>query len=186
MAHHICPVWVGYLLANPLRKLAQNPNRILSSYVKPGMRVMDFGSAMGFFTMPMLKMVQPGGEVWALDIQMKMLDRLERKARRAGHGQSIFLHKCNENSLELGKMYGSFDFILAFAVMHEVPDCASIMNEFFIALKPGGTVLVSEPAGHVTEAEFNITIEYGRRAGFNISEAPLISRGRSKMLNKPV
>ena len=27
MAEHVCPVWVGYLLASPLRKLIQNPRK---------------------------------------------------------------------------------------------------------------------------------------------------------------
>ncbi|MBW1867352.1 MAG: methyltransferase type 11, partial [Deltaproteobacteria bacterium] len=41
MAEHVCPVWVGYLLASPLRKIFQNPDKILSDYVKEGMKVLD-------------------------------------------------------------------------------------------------------------------------------------------------
>jgi len=41
---HVCPVWVGYLLASPLRKLLQNPDKILAPYVKPGMTVLDVGA----------------------------------------------------------------------------------------------------------------------------------------------
>jgi len=49
MAKRVCPVWVGYLLASPIRKLFQNPQRILSPYVENGMKVLDVGCAMGFF-----------------------------------------------------------------------------------------------------------------------------------------
>jgi len=34
MAGKVCPFWIGYLLANPLRRLFQNPDRILGPYVK--------------------------------------------------------------------------------------------------------------------------------------------------------
>lgn len=38
MAEQVCPVWIGYFLLSPLRKLFQNPNKILSPYVKDGMK----------------------------------------------------------------------------------------------------------------------------------------------------
>ena len=31
MAEHVCPVWVGYFLASPLRKLYQDPRKILGA-----------------------------------------------------------------------------------------------------------------------------------------------------------
>ncbi|MBU1207873.1 MAG: hypothetical protein KKH04_13245 [Proteobacteria bacterium] len=53
MAEHVCPVWVGYLLASPLRKLFQNPKKILEPYVQKDMKVLDVGPGMGFFTLPL-------------------------------------------------------------------------------------------------------------------------------------
>jgi 2-polyprenyl-3-methyl-5-hydroxy-6-metoxy-1,4-benzoquinol methylase len=57
MAEHVCPFWVGYLLLSPVRKLITNPDRILRPYVKPGMRVLDAGTAMGFFSLPLARAV---------------------------------------------------------------------------------------------------------------------------------
>jgi hypothetical protein len=46
MAHRVCPWWIGYLLANPLRRwLGQDPAKILSPYVREGMTVLEPGSA---------------------------------------------------------------------------------------------------------------------------------------------
>ena len=45
MAEHVCPVWAGYFLANRLRRFLQNPYTILAPYVRPGMTVLDVGSA---------------------------------------------------------------------------------------------------------------------------------------------
>jgi hypothetical protein len=43
MAKKVCPVWIGHLLASPLRRLVQNPKKILGPYVTSGMTVLDFG-----------------------------------------------------------------------------------------------------------------------------------------------
>jgi len=46
MAHRVCPWWIGYLLASPLRRwLGQDPAKILSPYVREGMTILEPGSA---------------------------------------------------------------------------------------------------------------------------------------------
>ncbi|HOD13633.1 MAG TPA: hypothetical protein PK307_09635 [Spirochaetota bacterium] len=40
---HICPWWAGFILVHPLRKIKQDPHRILSPYVREGMVVADAG-----------------------------------------------------------------------------------------------------------------------------------------------
>ena len=89
MSERVCPVWVGYLLASPLRKFAHNPDKILSPYVKEGMTVLDIGSAMGFFSIPMAQMVGPEGKVICVDMQEKMLERLQKRAHKAGVADRI-------------------------------------------------------------------------------------------------
>jgi 2-polyprenyl-3-methyl-5-hydroxy-6-metoxy-1,4-benzoquinol methylase len=56
MAQRVCPIWVGYLLASPVRKLYQNPKKILGAYVREGMKILDIGCAMGFFSLPLAEM----------------------------------------------------------------------------------------------------------------------------------
>ena len=63
MAEHVCPAWVGYFPASRLRTLLQNSYRILSAYIRPGMTVLDVGSARGFFSLPIAEMVGPQGKV---------------------------------------------------------------------------------------------------------------------------
>ena len=67
MAQRVCPHWVGCLLLNPLRRLIHNPDQILASYVTGGMTVLDIGPGMGFFTLPLARMVGPGGKVIGVD-----------------------------------------------------------------------------------------------------------------------
>jgi len=73
MAERTCPVWVGYLLASPVRKLFENPKKILGEYIKEGMTVLDLGCAMGFFSIPAARMVGPNGKIICVDVQEKMI-----------------------------------------------------------------------------------------------------------------
>lgn len=52
MAKRVCPFWVGYLLISPLRALMQNSKKILSQYITSGMKVLDVGCGMEFFSLP--------------------------------------------------------------------------------------------------------------------------------------
>ena len=67
--HHVCPWWIGYLIASHLRKLGENPDTILGPLVEPGMTVVDVGCAMGFFSLPLARMVGESGRVLCVDVQ---------------------------------------------------------------------------------------------------------------------
>ena len=122
MSPKVCPAWLGYLLASPLRKLFQNPEKILGPYVKAGMMVLDMGCAMGFFSLPLARMVGKEGIVVCVDIQEKMIRSLRKKALKARVADRIITRVCDQNSLGLNEFDNKIDFILAFAVVHEVPD----------------------------------------------------------------
>ncbi len=77
MAGNVCPHWVGYLLASPLRRLFQNPHKILGPYVEAGMTALDIGCAMGFFSLPLARMVGETGKIVCVDVQEKMLSSLQ-------------------------------------------------------------------------------------------------------------
>ena len=96
MAERVCPPWMGYLLINPLRKLLEKPNKLLGQFVEEGMTVLEPGSGMGYFTLPLARMVGPEGRVVAVEIQPKMLAVLERRAHKAGLSQRIELRQANE------------------------------------------------------------------------------------------
>ena len=84
MGKLVCPPWLGYVLLNPLRKLVENPDKILGRFVREGMIVLETGCGMGYFTLPLARMVGAKGRVVAVDIAPKMLSVLERRAQKAG------------------------------------------------------------------------------------------------------
>jgi SAM-dependent methyltransferase len=81
--YSICPWWAGYILASPMRKLAQNPARLLEPFVHTGMTVLEPGPGMGFFTLELARLVGPEGRVIAVDVQPHMIASLRRRAERA-------------------------------------------------------------------------------------------------------
>jgi SAM-dependent methyltransferase len=184
MANGVCPWWLGYLLINPLRKLRQNPEKILRAYVKEGMIVLDVGSAMGYFTLPLAKLVGEKGKVIAVDIQERMIFALIRRARKAGLLPRIDALVCPANSLGLAEFAGTIDFALAFAVMHEFPAVAPPLADIIAALKPGGILLIAEPAGHVKKPDFDKTMAIAVECGFEINERPKIASSHAAVLRK--
>jgi ubiquinone/menaquinone biosynthesis C-methylase UbiE len=184
MAERVCPVWIGYLLASPVRKLIQNPNTILRPYITQGMKVMDIGSAMGFFSIPMARMVGTTGKVICVDVQQKMLDVLEKKSNKAGVSGSIELRLCPENSLGINDINEELDFVLASAVLHEVGDVSKLFKEVYHALKKKGKMLIAEPKGHVDEKNFQKTLSFANEAGLTVLDKPGISKSLTALLGK--
>ena len=179
MAKRICPWWVGYLLASPIRRWLQDPEKILSPYVNEGMTVLDIGPGMGFFTIPAARMVGESGKVIAVDVQEKMLRVLRKRAEKAGVGDRIVVRLCEPNSLGVSE---PIDLCLAFNVVHEVPDAGKLFSQIRGILKPAGRVLLSEPPGHVSEKEFQDTLALATAAGLKLIGEPKIRRTRSALL----
>ena len=180
---HVCPWWVGYTLILPIRKNQHNPQEILAPLVKTGMSVMDYGSAMGYFSIPLAKMVGKEGSVFCVDIQPKMLEKLEKRAVKYDVSGII-------KPLLVGKNYNTsdfqekLDFALMFAVVHEVPDQAGLFNDIYSMLKRGGKVLFAEPKGHVNPEDFEKSLQLARKAGFTIAQEKPIKKGLNALLLK--
>lgn len=180
----ICPWWIGYLMANPLRRLFQRPEDYFEPWVGEGSVVADIGCAMGYFSLPMARAVGPTGRVVCVDIQERMLSSLRRRARRADLEDRLELRLCREGGFALDGLEGQVDFALACYMVHEVPDPRRLFSEAHQALKCGGQMLVSEPAGHVSKRAFAAEIELAREVGFEPVSAPEVRRSRTALLRK--
>jgi SAM-dependent methyltransferase len=181
---HLCPWWVGYLLASPLRKLTQDPDKLLGPHVRKGMSAVDFGCAMGFFSLPLARMVGPGGNVLCIDCQPFMLDRLMRRARSAKLDGPIEPRLAENGGFGLTGETARFDFALAFAVLHEVPDRPGLLAALHASLRPGALLLLGEPTGHVTQDTFEVELADAQAAGFSLSDRPRFWRAHGALLGK--
>lgn len=181
-AHRVCPWWLGYFLASPIRKIWQDPAKILSPHVSEGQSVLEPGPGMGFFTLELAKLVGPSGRVYAVDLQPKMIDVLKRRAMKAGLGDRIHGRVATAESLAISDLADSIDFILAFAMVHEMPDTARFFQEAAASARNGATLLLAEPRGHVKDAMFESELKLASAAGFEVTARPEIAHSLTALL----
>jgi len=184
MSHRVCPWWIGYFLISPLRGLQYRPSDILAPFVREGQTVLEPGPGMGFFSLELARRVGASGRIIAIDIQQKMLDRLKRRAAKAGLLDRIDVRLASPDSLGLGDLAGRIDFTLAFAVVHEFPDAARFFREVAAASKPGALLLLAEPKGHVSDSDFRTELQLASSAGFEVVDRPTIKRSLTAVLKK--
>ncbi len=178
---HVCPRWLCFTFDNIFRKLLQNQYKILRPYIKEGDTVLDVGPGIGYFTIPLTELVGDSGRVIAVDIQQEMLNAIKKRAERAGVLQRIELQLASADSLDI-KM--KLDFILAFWMVHEVPDKVRFLTELYSLLKDDGKFLMAEPKIHVIKAKFAQTVHLALKTGFTLGYSPHISLSKSALFIK--
>jgi len=177
---HVCPWWLCFTFDNLIRKLFHKPEKILAPYVHEGDTVLDVGPGMGYFSIPLARMVGDKGKVIAADVQAPMLAALRKRAKKQGLEDRIVPHLCTSNSIGIRD---PIDFALAFWMVHEVPDQNKFFLELQVLLNPKGRVLVAEPKIHVTRALFETTLKRAGEAGFAVTERPRVSMSRTAVLS---
>ena len=79
---NVCPWWLCPTFDNPLRRLIHNPDRILAGLVQPGETALDIGCGIGYFAIPLARLVGPEGSVICVDLQEQMVAGVRRRERR--------------------------------------------------------------------------------------------------------
>lgn len=175
----VCPVEKAGALDNLFRKWIQNPQKILKPFINKGMTVLDLGCGPGFFSLEIAKMLDNSGKVIAADLQTGMLEKIKQKIKDTVLEQRIELHKCQEDIIGITK---KVDFVLAFYMIHEVPNHEKLFSELISILKSNGRLLIIEPKFHVTKKDFEIMVGKLKNSGFEIIEYPKVFFSRSVLV----
>lgn len=175
---HVCPWWLCFTFDNPLRKIIHDPVKILSPYVHKGDTVIDIGPGMGYFTIPLARLVGASGQVIAVDIQQRMLSALAVRAQKHSVSAIINTHLAQPDSLGF---HDKADFILAFWMAHEVPDQNRFLSEISDLMKPEGLFLLVEPLIHVSRKNFTRVVNMAKEVGCVIKEFPEIRMSQSAL-----
>jgi ubiquinone/menaquinone biosynthesis C-methylase UbiE len=154
---------------------------MLGSYVSKGMTVLDVGCGMGFFSIGLAKLVGDKGCVIAADVQSKMLEAMQKRSEKNGLSSIIRLHKSEPNRLGVDT---PVDFILAFWMVHEVPNSKLFFHQIRACLKSNGRILIVEPKLHVSSKRFQETVALAQESGLNFCETPSIKFSRSVIFKK--
>lgn len=179
MDPHLVPWWLGYTFDTPLRRVLHNPTEILGRHIKEGWTVVDLGCGMGYFSIPLARMVGEKGRVISVDVQPPMLKVLRKRAERTGVLSRIQTVHCGKSSIGFTE---SVDFALAFAMAHEVEDLDSFFREVRAILKPEARLLLAEPRFHVPSFRFRQIVEKARAQGLIPDSEPTIKICRAVLL----
>jgi len=131
------------------------------------MTVLEPGCGMGYFSLPLARIVGAEGRVVCVDLQRRMIDGLRRRARKAGVLDRIETAVCVSGDLGIGEWAGRIDLALVIHVLHEGPDTDRFLRQIHAALRPGGSLVIIEPKGHVTPEHFEAALTLAEAAGFS-------------------
>lgn len=177
---HTCPVWLGHVLASPIRRLFENPATLVLPLVKPGTCVLELGPALGFFTLPVARALGGDGRLVCVEVQEGMLKRLAKRLAKRGLSGRVELRQCTQEDLRLADLEGACDLVLALHVVHETAAPATTMAALARCLKPGGQLLLVEPPGHCPPEMFRTEEDAATGAGLQKIRHPRVE-GRKQL-----
>nr|MDO8133342.1 class I SAM-dependent methyltransferase [Candidatus Njordarchaeum guaymaensis] len=141
--HHFpIPAFAARFLDTRFRKKLQGTKHIMDALnLRSGMVLLEVGCGPGTFTIDVAKRIGPNGVVHAVDVEPRMIKRLEEKMRRQ-KVRNIARHVASAYELPLED--SSVDTAFMIAVSAEIPDPVRAFHEIRRVLRPGGILSISE------------------------------------------
>lgn len=165
------PAFIGRFLDSDFRRRMQPPDKIISrSGIKKGMKVLEVGCGSGAFTTFVARAVGNEGEVFALDIQPKMLKQIENKLKRLENKDIKNIRLVEGDALNLPSKDNSFDLIYTITVFQELPDKNKALKEIKRVLKPKGILSITEFLPDPDYPLKSTTVKMGTEAGFILDD----------------
>lgn len=120
-----------------------NPDLIVGSFgLQEGMKIADFGSGSGYFTILMGKIAGEGGLITALDIMENSLETVRSKAKSEGLRNIQTVRSNLEVLGSSGLSNDSQDFVLMANILFQSDKKDEILREASRVLKEGGTLMI--------------------------------------------
>ena len=136
-----CPSWLRWLLDIPATRRRTFTPVLERLALSPGLSVLDIGCGYGRLTIPIARLVLPGGEVVGVDIQEAMLRIARERLEKSGLANLSFKRAAaGEGALGPGR----FDRALLVTVLGEIPQQVEALREVRNVLAPGGFLSITE------------------------------------------
>ncbi len=165
------PEFAANLIDNPLRRRIQPPDEVpLRHGIEPGMTVLEVGPGNGTYTVATARRIGDAGKLISIDIEPKMIERLERRLLAEGIEN---VEARVADVFELPFEDGMFDVVYMIAVIGEIPTPERAMREFHRVLSASGILAFSEL---LVDPDFPLprTLErLAASAGFRLKERML-------------
>jgi ubiquinone/menaquinone biosynthesis C-methylase UbiE len=135
-------------------KTLENPQRIQGQKIddvikwlalKPGMVIADIGAGSGVFSLPMAKLVAPGGKIYAVDIQQGLLDYIGKQAKEE---KIVNIHTVLGGYDDPKLPKNDVDMAFISDVLHHIEHRALYLKTLAKYLKPKSQIVVIEMDPH--------------------------------------
>jgi ubiquinone/menaquinone biosynthesis C-methylase UbiE len=133
--------------------------------LRPGQRILEIGPGPGRLLLPAAQRILPGGEAVGIDIQPRMIERLQVRAKQAGITNLTALLG---NATQPLVPEASFDVAFLCTVLGEIPDRAAVLSQCYRALKPGGVLSITEMLGDPHYQSRSVVKRLAEEAGFHL------------------
>jgi ubiquinone/menaquinone biosynthesis C-methylase UbiE len=162
----------------PARAAWQKPDEVLGAlHLRPGQAACDIGAGPGYFTLRLARAVTPGGHVFAVDVEPKILDALRDRLAKAGARNVTPVLGLGDDPLLPA---AACDLILIVDTYHHFRDGAAYLRRLRAALRPGGRLVnvdfhkratpLGPPLAHrLAREDF---LRDAEAAGFRVIEEP--------------
>ncbi len=136
------PALAALALESPLRKRFINAETIVERIgLQPGQTVLEVGAGTGYVASAVAKAVGAAGQVYALDVEPEMVERL-RQRKVTENLSNVGVKLGDATQLEFADDH--FDVVYFVTALGEIPDKHASLWEAYRVLKPGGTLSVTE------------------------------------------
>jgi len=127
---------VGHVrFAHPARNVA-------SLGITPGMRVADFGSGSGAYTLAVAEALCNSGHVYAIDVQRDLLQRTKSEATKRGYKNVEVLWGDLEYSGATKIADEVLDIVLVSNLLFQINEKSAVIGEARRVLKPAGKLVI--------------------------------------------
>jgi ubiquinone/menaquinone biosynthesis C-methylase UbiE len=162
------PQYFANLIDNPIRRRIQPPDETAIRHgIKPGMTILEVGPGNGTYTIAAARRVGDKGKLVTIDIEPKMIQRVEHRAQAEGI-KNIDARVASVYDLPFEDE--TFDLIYMIAVIGEIPDAEKAMKEFYRVLSPSGTLVFSELISDPDYPRAKSLIQKAKTAGFRLKD----------------
>lgn len=134
-----CPASLARIVDNPLRRRYMRPVLAWTA-IQPGEQVLELGPGPGAFTIDAAKQTGPGGRLFAVDIQPRMIAQVQQRVQESGLS-NVETHVAGAYDLPIPDK--SIDRAFLISVLPEIPDQSKALAELRRVLRPEGILSIT-------------------------------------------
>lgn len=151
--------WIATLDA-PTRIQGLKIGEVLNNLaLKPGQVVADIGAGTGIFTIPFARSVRPGGKVYAVEVDARLIEHISASANEQG----LVNIEGVEGDFDDPSLPGDVDLAFIHDVLHHIEHRDVYLKNLAQYLKPAGRVAIIDykpgQGGHAKDPSLQVSQE---------------------------